>query len=131
MIRINRNIGAKVIVSKVLVDINSKDGWVYRKKVSGTIVELGDRRRYYHWCNGNHTNVTKCNIERDYLDKYAVKLDDGIVDIEGNNIIVYLRHTIKFVERTEILPKPVTEKAYLKAKQTIERYERENDTKNI
>ncbi len=120
----NKNVGARVIVKKLLVEISPKVKWRYLKNVPGVIVERGDHEQYYHTCSGGQTHVTKHIIDRDIFDTYAIKLDDGVVDIEGNNIVVERYFKLKFLE--DLPPrelKPVTEKQYLAAKRVIERYE--------
>ena len=129
MKRINKNIGAKVQVREVLVAINPQDKWKKIKKVQGVVVENKDYEHYYHTCSGGYTNIQKQLIENDCYPNYAIKLCDDIRDIEGNNVVVFREHDLKFLERVEVTPKPVSEKAYLNAKKIIQRYETEN--KNI
>jgi hypothetical protein len=131
MKRLNKNIGAKVQVSEVLVAINPQDKWKYSKKVQGVIVENTGYEHYYHTCSGGQTNVRKHVIENDCYPNYAVKLCNDFKDIEGNNVVVFREHDIKFLEHVETLLKPISEKAYLNAKKTIERYEIENKTTKI
>lgn len=126
MKRINRNIGAKVEVREVTIAINPKDKWKNLKRVKGTIVKNEGYEQYYVTCSGGYTHVNKHIIEDDCYPTYAIKLDNGITDVLGNNIIVVREHDLKFLERIEIQRKPVTEKAYLNAKKIIERYELEN-----
>ena len=126
MIRINRNAGAKVQVREITVEINPKVKWRKLKKVTGVIVENEGYEHYYHTCSGGYTYVTKHLIKNDCYKTYAIKLDNNVKDIEGNNIIVVREFDIKFLERIEVQKKPVTEKAYLNAKKVIERYEAEN-----
>lgn len=84
----NKNIGARVSIKKLLVEISPKVKWRYLKNVTGTIVENKDYEQYYHTCSGGNTHVTKHIIENDWVPNYAIKLDDDISDIEGNNIVV-------------------------------------------
>jgi hypothetical protein len=127
MKRINRNIGAKVEVREIDVEINPKVKWKKLKKVTGIIVEKKEEyEQYYHSCTGAYTYVRKHLIKNDCFPTLAVKLDNDITDVEGNNIIIVRESYIKFLERIEIPRKPVSEKAYLNAKKTIERYEYEN-----
>lgn len=126
MIRINKNIGAKVQVREITVEINPKVKWKKLKKVTGVIVENKGYEHYYHTCSGGYTYVTKHLIKNDCYANYAIKLDDNVKDIEGNNIIVVREFDLKFLERIEIRKKPVSEKTYLNAKKVIERYEAEN-----
>ena len=126
MIRINKNIGARVEVYRVLTAINPLVGWQEVKKAPGTIVENKDYEYYYHICNGSHTTVTKYVVKNDLFPHYAVKLDNNLKDIEGNNIILVREYHLRFLDRLEIPRKPVSKKSYMKAKETIERYETEN-----
>lgn len=123
MKRVNKSVGARVIVREVLVEISPSVGWRNLKKVYGTIVERSDHEQYYHTSSGGYNYVTKFIIKDDVWPNYAIKLDDNIVDIEGNNIIVFREFDLKFIDRIEIKTKPVTEKQYLAAKKIIERYE--------
>jgi hypothetical protein len=126
MIRINRNIGAKVQVREITVEINPVVKWKKLKKVTGIIVENEGYEHYYHTCSGGYTYVTKHLIKNDCYKTYAIKLDNNVKDIEGNNVIVVREFDLKFLEQIEVSRKPVTEKAYLNAKKVIERYEKEN-----
>lgn len=126
MIRINRNIGAKVQVREITVEINPEVKWKKLKKVTGVIVENEGYEHYYHTCSGAYTYVTKHLIENDCYKTYAIKLDNNVKDVEGNNVIVVREFDLKFLERIDVPRKPVTEKAYLNAKKVIERYEAEN-----
>ena len=126
MKRINRNIGAKVEVREVNIAINPKDKWKNLKKVKGTIVKNEGYEQYYLTCSGAYTHVNKHIIKNDCYSTYAIKLDNGVTDVLGNNIIVVREYDLKFLERIEIGRKPVTEKAYRNAKKIIERYELEN-----
>lgn len=121
----NKNIGARVKVKKLTVEINPTVGWRTLKNVTGVIVENKGYEHYYHTCIGGHKNVKKHLIENDYCPNYAVKLDNNVRDVEGNNIIIVYEHELVFLEIIEEQRKPVSEKAYLSAKKIIERYERE------
>lgn len=125
MKRINKNIGAKVQVREVTVEINPKVKWKKLKNVTGVIVKNDGYEHYYHTCGGGYTYVSKHLIKDCYSPVFAIKLDNNIKDIEGNNIIVARDFDIKFMERIEVQKKPVSEKAYLNAKKIIERYESE------
>jgi hypothetical protein len=127
MKRLNKNIGARVEVRKVLIKINPIDGWVELKKVKGTIVENTGYKRYYHYANGTRNRITKVVYEFDGQPTYAIQLDNNIKDIEGNNVVVYVESDLKFLDRIDVEPKPVTEKQYLYAKDVIKRYESENN----
>ena len=123
MKRINKNIGAKVHVRELTVEINPEVKWRKLKKVTGVVVENEGYEQYYHTCSGGHTYVTKHLIKNDCFTTFAIKLDDNVKDVEGNNVIVVRLFDLKFLERIEVQRKPVGEKAYLNAKKTIERYE--------
>jgi hypothetical protein len=123
MKKINKNIGAKVLVREVTVDINPKVKWKCLKNVPGTIVENLNYEFYYHTCSGAYTYIVKHKIENPAFPVFAIKLDNDIVDIEGNNIIVQYEHDIKFLEKIEIPKKAITEKQYLKAKEIVRQYE--------
>ena len=126
MIRINRNIGAKVQVREITVEINPEVKWKKLKKVNGVIVENKGYEHYQHTCSGGYTYVTKHLIKNYCYKTYAIKLDDNVKDVAGNNVIVVREFDLKFLERIDVPRKPVTEKAYLNAKKVIERYEKEN-----
>lgn len=130
MKRVNRNIGAKVEVREVTIAINPIDKWKKLKKVKGTIVENEGFEQYWFTCSGGYTHVNKHIIDNDCYPTYAIKLDNEVTDVLGNNIIVKREHDLKFLERIEIQRKPVTEKAYRNAKKIIERYELENNDKS-
>ena len=126
MKRLNKNIGAKVQVREITVEINPEVKWRKLKKVTGVIVENEGYEHYYHTCSGGHTYVNKHLIKNDCYPTFAIKLDNNVRDIEGNNVIVVREFDLKFLEQIEIQKKPVSEKAYLNAKKVIERYETEN-----
>lgn len=123
MIRINRNPGAKVIVRQITTEISPENGWVKLKKVSGIIVENKGYEQYWHTCSGGRTYVNKHIIKNDCYKTYAIKLDNNVVDIEGNNIVVVREFDLTFLDRIKIPLKPITEKQYLNAKKIIKRYE--------
>ena len=123
-IRINRNVGARVIVREVLLEISPKVHWRYAKKVYGTIVERGEYEQYYHTCSGGHNYVTKHVIKNGFHKTYSIKLDNDLVDIEGNNIVVFRDYDLKFLDRYIIPENPITEKQYLNAKKIVEKYEK-------
>lgn len=123
MKRINKNIGAKVQVKEILVEINPEVKWKKLKKVTGIIVENKNYEHYYHTCSGAYTFVRKHLIENDCYKNYAIKLDNNVKDIEGNNVIVVREFNLKFLERIEVSNKsPISEKAYLNAIKVIKRY---------
>ena len=126
MTRINRNIGAKVRVREITVEINPEVKWKKLKKVTGVIVKNEGYEHYYHTCSGGYTHVNKHLIKNDCYPTFAIKLDNNVKDIEGNNVIVVREFDIEFLERIEVPKKPVSEKAYLSDKKVIERYEAEN-----
>ena len=63
--RINRNIGAKVQVREVTVEINPEVKRKKLKKVTGVIVENNSYEHYYHTCSGGYTYVNKHLIKND------------------------------------------------------------------
>jgi hypothetical protein len=126
MKRKNKNIGGRVQVREITTEINPDVKWKRLKNVKGTIVENKGHEHYYHSCSGGYNYVTKHIIEDCAFKTFAIKLDDGIKDIEGNNIVVVVEYNLKFLDRIEIKRKPITEKQYLNAKKIIERYEKEN-----
>ncbi len=126
MKRINKNIGAKVEVRGITVEINPKVKWRKLNKVTGVIVENEGYEHYYHSCSGGYTYVTKHLIKNDCYPTFAIKLDNNVKDIGGNNVIMVREFDLNFLERIEVPKKTVSEKAYLNAKKVIERYEAEN-----
>ena len=120
----NKNIGARVIVQEIIVEINPKVKWRKLKNIHGTIVEREGHEQYYHTCSGSYISVNKHIIEDDCYKNYAIKLDNDCVDIEGNNIIVVREHELKFLD---YLPqssiKIISKKQYNDAKKIIEQYE--------
>jgi hypothetical protein len=122
----NKKIGGRVQIDKVLLSITPKNGWEYKKKVLGTIVEKKDEyEQYYYTCSGGHTYVSKHIIENDCFITYAIKLDDDLVDIAGNNIIIVREWDLKFLEYLPKTYKNVTTAEYKKALKTIEKYKHE------
>lgn len=124
MKRLDKNIGARVEVKTVLINITIEDGWVVLKKIKGTIVENKGYERYYHYYHGG---VRKVVYKYNYQPGYAIQLDNNIKDIAGNNIVVYVESDLTFLDRIDVDPKPVTEKQYQYAKDVIKRYESENN----
>lgn len=125
MIRINRNVGARVIVDSVLVGISPKEGWKFIKKVPGVIVEKGDHRMYSYFSDGANTNVNRMVFDPWYP-SYAIQLDNGVVEVCGDSIILVYEYHLKFLDRIETPKKPITEKQYLNAKKIVEQYETSN-----
>jgi len=126
MAKKNKNIGAKVLVREVLLDISPKVKWRKLKNVGGVIVENKGYEQYYHTCSGCHTYKTKHLIDKDVHATFAIKLDNDVKDIEGNNVIIVRDFDLKFLETIETLRKPVSEKSYLAAKRIVELYKLEN-----
>jgi len=126
MVKINRNVGARVIVKSVLVEINPKVKIRKLKNVQGTIVERGDHEQYYHTCSGGYTYVWKNLIKKDVYNNYAIKLDNGVVDIENNNIIVVREIELKFLDRLPVAVKFITKKQYDNALKLIKLYEKQH-----
>lgn len=93
----NKSIGAKVIVDQVLVSITPRNGCKYLKKVPGVLVEDEDAE--------------------DHI--YVVKLDDGITDMVGNNVIWCEYSELTFVQTQ------ITEAQYNQALKVIQQYEHE------
>lgn len=123
----NKGIGAKVIVKEITLRINPKEKWVLGKNLPGTIVENKGYEQYYHTCSGGHTHVSKHLITNDCFKTYAVKLDNNVVDIEGNNIIVVRDFNLKFVETVERKEKTITEEQYQRALKIIDKYKQQNN----
>lgn len=96
---VNKNVGARVLVKKVLVNINPVQGWVYIKHVFGTVVEREGHEQYWFTSDGGHNNVRKNIIENDCWPNYAIKLDNDLKDIVGNNIVVFREEDIKFLDK--------------------------------
>lgn len=73
MKRINKNIGAKVQVREITVEISPKVKWRKLKKVTVVIVENEGYERYYHTCSGGYTHVSKHLIKNDCYPTFAIK----------------------------------------------------------
>lgn len=126
----NDNIGAKVAIPKLLKSITPEKGWFYLKNVIGVIVPKDNYEQYYHTSTGGSTYPTKHLIKNDCYTNYAIKLDDNIVDIEGNNIVVIREWDLKFLEEL-FIEKPISKKEYNKALKVVEEYENYRNLKNI
>ena len=102
--RINKDVGAKVLIKTVLVDINPKDGWKYIKNVRGTIIQKAQSGidGYYYTSSGACTHVNKHIISEDIYLQALIQLPDGMVDIAGNNIIPVRKFDFKYLERKVI-----------------------------
>lgn len=120
----NKKPGAKVKIPKLLVEISPKVKWRYLKNLTGVIVPMKEEyEQYWHTSSGAHTYVTKHLIKNDCFPTYAIKLDNGVVDIEGNNIIVVREFNLKFLELLPKTFKQVTYSDYRKSLKVIEKYE--------
>ena len=109
--RINRDIGAKVLIYSVTTKINPKDGWVTAKKVPATILGLLEKRQCdVYTCNGGY-NYARNNPFS--AQAYLVKLDN-ITDIEGKKDIAVRPEYITFLERKTIVKqrKPIDLKKF-------------------
>ncbi len=126
----NNEVGAKVIVPKLLKSITPEKGWFYLKNVSGTIVERGNHEQYWHTSTGAHTHPRKNIIHNDCHPNYAIQLDNNVTDIESNNIVVIREWDLKFLEEKEI-KKPLSKRDYNKALKIIQEYESYEDLKRI
>ena len=126
MRRKNKNVGARVVIDKLLIKISAESGWQYEMQVYGTIVERGNHEHYYHTSNGSNTYTIKWKIDDDVYLTYAIKLDNNLVDIEGNNVVVVREHNLKFLDYLAIAPKTISEKEYQKAKEIVKKYEQQN-----
>lgn len=126
----NNNIGAKVIIPKLLKSITPEKGWNYLKNVKGTIVPRDNHVQYWYSSSGRYTHYTSHIIENDCFPNYAIKLDDDITDIQGNNIVVIREWDLKFLEEKEI-KKPLSKREYNKALKIIQEYEGYEDLKRI
>lgn len=126
----NNEVGAKVCIPRLLKEIKPKDGWFYLKNINGVIVNNENYEQYYHTSSGGHTHAQKQLIKNDAHPNYAVKLDNGITDIEGNNIVVIREWDLKFLETKEV-KKPISKKEYNKALRIIKEYENYPNLKNI
>lgn len=120
----NKKVGARVVVDSITVEINPKVRWKTLKKIGGRIVKMKpEYEHYYHTCSGGHTHVTKHLIHNDCYPTYAIKLDNNVVDIEGNNVIVVREHDLKFLDYLPDSYKQVTYSEYRKALGIIKKYE--------
>lgn len=120
----SKEVGARVLVKALIVEISPKVKWRFLKNVPGVIVERGDHEYYWYTSTGGNTHPHKHIIENDCWPNRAIKLDDGVVDIAGNNIVVIRDENLKFLDdKPPRVLKPVTEKQYLSAKRIVERYE--------
>lgn len=117
----NKNIGAKVIIRKILINITPEKGWEYIKNVSGVLVESNEMNPYYYTSSGGGHYPTKHIIKNVYGYKYFIKLDNNITDISGNNILRLEDYDLKFVEYLENV-KLISKKEYNKAVKLIEEY---------
>lgn len=126
----NNEVGARVIIPKLLIRITPEKGWEYLKNVGGLIVERGEHEQYYHISTGGNTYVTKHIIDNDCFPNYAIRLDNDITDIEGNNIVVIREWDIKFKE-FKVIENPITKKEYEKAKKVVEEFENYDRLKQI
>lgn len=123
----NKLVGAKVVVDKVLIAINPTVKWKYMRRVPGIIVERGDYEQYYHTSSGGNTYATKHIIKDDCFKTFAIKLDNDVVDIEGNNIIVVREFNLKFLESLPDSVKIISKKDYNNAMKLIEEYKRQQE----
>lgn len=122
----SKEVGARVLVKKLLVEISPAVKWRYLKNVPGVIVERGNHEQYWYTSTGGNTHPNKHIIENDCWPNRAIKLDDGVADISGNNIVVIRDWDLKFLDDKPLRDlKAVTEKQYLRAKGIVERYEKQ------
>jgi len=120
----NKNVGARVIVDKITIAINPKDKWKYLRKLTGVIVENKNYEQYYHSCSGGYTYTKKHIIKDDCFKTFAVKLDNNIVDIEGNNIIIVREFDLKFIDFLDNV-KIISKKEYNNALKLVDEYEKQ------
>jgi hypothetical protein len=126
----NKTIGGRVQIDKVLISITPKDGWKYQKKVLGIIVETKpEYEQYYHTSDGLNISSTKHIIDCDWCKTFAIKLDDDLKDIEGNNIIIVREFNLKFLDYLPEKVKMVTTAEYNKALKIIETYKHQQTIK--
>lgn len=118
----NKNIGARVIIDEITVAINPKDKWKTLKKLSGVLVDPKGIEMYYHQCNGNYENVRKRIIESSWRGKYAIKLDNDVVDVEGNNIIRVDKENLTFLDYLDNV-KIISKAEYNRAMKVIKEYD--------
>lgn len=126
----NNEVGAKVLIPKLLKSITPERGWQYLKKVTGVIVPRGEHEHYYHSSNGGGTYPRKHLIQNDCHPHYAIKLDNDQTDIEGNNIVIIREYDLKFLETKEV-KNPIARKEYNKALKIIQEFENYSDLKRI
>lgn len=133
----NTNIGAKVKLWRVLVDIKprqkqSEQSFIYKYSIKGTIVSKefkpgqpnDNYEFYYHTSDGMGTSKDKHIIEKDCYSRFAIKLDNKLKDIDGNNIIIVRKDEITFLETTH---NTISKSEYKKALKTIAIYEKEQN----
>ena len=118
----NKNVGAKVLVCKLLVEISPKVKWRKIKNIGGVIVDMGDHKFYYHICDGWYEDITKMVVDITDCRTFAIKLDDGITDIAGNNIVVIRDWDLKFLDFLPSSVKIISFREYRKAKKLIKEY---------
>ena len=118
----NKKVGARVIVKSIVDKINPTVKWHTIKNISGTIVERGDHEQYSHSCNGGYEYVRKHLIENDCWPTLAIKLDNDIIDIEGNNIIVVRDWELEFLEYLPKSIKIIRKVEYNRARKLIDKY---------
>jgi len=132
----SKEIGARVQVREVLLSITPKEGWKYAKNVLGTIVSEDLHRvyennigyeQYYYTSTGANTYPRKFPIENDTSERYAIKLDDGLVDIAGNNIMVIRLFDMKLLDELpeKIQKTLITKREYNKAMKIIDKYNKQ------
>jgi hypothetical protein len=97
----NKEIGARVVVNKVVLDINFTDKVKTLRNVGGTIVDKTGLKYYYYTCLHDFKTITKVIVHNVENLCRAVKLDDNITDIEGNNIILVKMQDLKFLDYIE------------------------------
>lgn len=102
--RINKDVGAKVLIKRVLIDINPTDKWKHVKNVIGTIVQKAQYGidGYYYSCTGAYTYVHKNIIKEDCFPQALIQLPEGMVDIAGNNIIPVREFEFKYLDKITI-----------------------------
>lgn len=126
----NKKVGAKVVIRELTIKIDPISKWKKLKNVNGMIVPKTEKlEQYYHTSTGGYTHVTKHIIKNDCWTSFAIKLDNGIVDIEGNNIIIVREFDLKFLEYLPNTYKQITYSEYRKALKIIEKYETQKTCK--
>ena len=123
----NKNIGAKILVKRVITEISKENGWVITKNVPAIIISKEGLEHYYPTSDGAHGNVRKHTIFNSYGDTIGVKLDNGLTDNFGNNKFIVREYEVKFLETLPKVIKPVTKQAYQRALKVVERYKKENN----